>query len=108
MRPVMRHAAFVLAALLAAAAPSFSGAARADGKADQDAVRRAVERGELRPLAEILASLRGRLPGEVLGVEAERRKGQWVYEFRVVDGNGRLYEVYVDGKSGAIDRIKEK
>jgi len=59
-------------------------------------------------LAEILASLRGRLPGEVLGVEAERRKGQWVYEFRVVDGNGRLYEVYVDGKSGAIDRIKEK
>jgi uncharacterized membrane protein YkoI len=44
----------------------------------------------------------------VLGVEAERRKGQWVYEFRVVDGNGRLYEVYVDGKSGAIDRIKEK
>ena len=53
-------------------------------------------------------SIRGRLPGQVAGVEIERKAGRWIYEFRVVDGKGRLFEVYVDARTGEIDRIKEK
>jgi uncharacterized membrane protein YkoI len=75
---------------------------------DLDAVRRAVERGEIRPLADILAAIRGKLPGEVAGVEIEQKNGRWLYEFRVVGSTGRLFEVYVDGRTGEIDRIKEK
>jgi uncharacterized membrane protein YkoI len=75
---------------------------------DHDAVRRAVERGEVRPLAEILERVRDKLPGEVIGVEIERKDGRWLYEFRAVDRRGRLFEVYVDGNSGAIERVKEK
>lgn len=81
---------------------------RAVADSDHDAARGAVERGEIRPLAEILAVVRGRLPGEVVGVEIERKRGRWLYEFRVVDPNGRIYEVYVDGNSGAVERVKEK
>ena len=33
---------------------------------------------------------------------------RWLYELRVTDAKGRLFEVYVDAHSGAIDRIKEK
>jgi uncharacterized membrane protein YkoI len=44
----------------------------------------------------------------VVGVEIEQKKGRWFYEFRVADAKGRLFEVYVDARSGMIDRIKEK
>jgi uncharacterized membrane protein YkoI len=75
---------------------------------DQDAARQAVESGEIRPLADILAAVRGGLPGEVVGVEIESKKGHWIYEFRVLDRNGHLFEVFVDARSGEIDQTKEK
>lgn len=75
---------------------------------DHDAVRQAVERGDIRPLAEILAAVRGQLPGDVVGVEIEQKNGRWLYEFRVVDRRGRLFEVYVDARTARIERIKEK
>lgn len=76
--------------------------------ADHDAVRQAVEGGEIRSLSDILDTVRGKLPGEIAGVEIERKNGRWLYEFRAVDSKGRLFEVYVDAKSGEIERIKEK
>ncbi len=82
--------------------------ARDQDEARRDEVRRAVESGDIHSLADILGSLRGRLPGEVAGVEVERKDGRWRYEFRVVDSQGRLFEVYVDARSGEIERIKEK
>jgi uncharacterized membrane protein YkoI len=74
----------------------------------REEVRRAVETGEIRSLADILNAVRSKLPGDVAGVEVERKDGRWLYEFRVVDGQGRLFDVYVDARSGAIERIKEK
>lgn len=76
--------------------------------ADQDALRRAVQGGEIRPLTDILAILRGKLPGQITGTEVERKSGRWIYEFRVVDDKGRLFEVYVDARTGEIERTKEK
>jgi len=75
---------------------------------DHDDARRAVERGEMRPLAEILARLRGKLPGDILRVEVEHENGEWKYELRTVDAQGRLFEVLVDGRTGEIKRVKEK
>ncbi len=93
-------------ALLAAAAPA--ALARDHDEDERDAVRRAVEAGEIKSLADILAAVRGKLPGEVAGVEIERDDGRWRYEFRVIDDKGRLYEVEIDARSGKIERIKEK
>jgi uncharacterized membrane protein YkoI len=95
----------LLTAALLAAAPT---AGASDDEHDRDAVHRAVEAGEIKSLADILAAVRGKLPGEVAGVEIEREHGRWLYEFRVVDSKGRLYEVYVDARSGTIEKIKEK
>lgn len=75
---------------------------------ERDEMRHAVERGEIRSLADILAALHGKLPGEVAGVEIEHEDGRWLYEFRVVDSKGRLFEVYVDARTATIERIKEK
>jgi len=105
----MRSCSNFAAAFILIGAVVTGGAARADDKGrDQDMTRQAVERGEIRPLADILAAIRNKLPGEVIGVEIERKNGRWLYEFRVSDSKGRLFEVYVDARSGAIDRIKEK
>jgi uncharacterized membrane protein YkoI len=75
---------------------------------DQDAARQAVERGEMRPLADILDEVRGKLPGEIVGVEIESNNGRWFYEFRVLSEKGRQFEVYVDAQSAEIHQIEEK
>jgi len=77
-----------------------AGAAVADD--DSDRAYRALERGEVRPLAEILAAVEERLEGEIVGVEFEREDGRHVYEFEVITPAGRLLEVYVDAATGAI------
>jgi hypothetical protein len=75
---------------------------------DHDAVRAAVEGGEIKPLAQLLDQIKGKLPGEITGVEVERKHGAWLYEFRIIDKQGRLFDVYVDAQSGEIKRTKEK
>ena len=78
------------------------------GESDHDAVLRAVRAGEIRPLTEIMAIVRPQLQGEVIKVEAERKQGVWVYEFRVVDTSGQRSDVYVDGKTARIIQVKRK
>ena len=96
----------LLAGALLASPPA--AVARDHDEHRRDEVRRAVEAGEIKSLAEILKAVRGKLPGEVAGVEIEREHGRWLYEFRIIDSKGRLYEVYIDARSGRIEKIKEK
>jgi uncharacterized membrane protein YkoI len=75
---------------------------RADRERDYDRARRAVEQGEALALAEILGRVRSELGGEVVGVSFERKHGRWVYEFKVIDQAGRLWEVYVDAATAVV------
>ncbi len=98
-------AGFALVIALTALPPA---AARA-GEHEQDEVHRAVQRGDIRALAEILAEIHEQLPGEVAGIEVERENGgRWIYEIRVVDKHGRLFEVKVDARNPAIRHIEQK
>jgi len=72
-----------------------------------DRARRAVERGETLPIAELLERLKTQVTGEVVGVEFERERGKWVYEFKIIDVKGRLLEVYVDGHTGKVLSLEE-
>jgi hypothetical protein len=73
---------------------------QAERERDHDRARRAVERGEALPLADILAR-------EVVGVSFERKKDRWIYEFKVIVAGGRLVEVYVDAASAEILKREE-
>lgn len=66
---------------------------------DQDRARAALERGEIRPLDEVLAALKAARPGEVLKVELKRDDGIWQYEFKVLTPDGRRREVEIDAKT---------
>ncbi|MBK1730963.1 PepSY domain-containing protein [Thiococcus pfennigii] len=95
-----------LLALLLAATTSLAAADRYDDRYDHDRARHALERGEVRPLAEILQRVAARVPGEVVGVELERwgrsDERRWAYELEIIAPNGRLREVYVDAATGEI------
>ncbi|MEY9233740.1 putative membrane protein YkoI [Bradyrhizobium japonicum] len=98
-----RICALILATALVVAgsgAPAFT--------RDHDDALRAVKAGEIRPLADILSAIKEKLPGDVVGVKLEREAGVWMYEFRVIDDKGRLFDIHVDARSGEVERTKEK
>ncbi|MFT4079063.1 PepSY domain-containing protein [Rhodomicrobium sp.] len=95
----------IFATLIAFGAPA-STLAHSDD--DHDAALEAVEKKDILQLADILGAVKDRLPGEVVGIEIERKHGVWYYELRTVDKAGRIFEVYVDAKTAEIARIKEK
>ena len=69
---------------------------------DHEVARRAVERGELLPLAQILAATEREFPGRVLEVELEEDDGRYFYEIEVLLQDGRVIELTYDGKTGKL------
>lgn len=77
---------------------------RSETDVHQDQVLEALQRGEIRPLAEVLAAAEKVMPGQVVGVKVKRKEGRLVYELKILSGRGRLREVYVDATN--LDVIK--
>jgi uncharacterized membrane protein YkoI len=98
----------VLPAALISLATIATTAAREDDRERRDAVRRAVEEGDALPLSQILPKVRGKVAGDITGVEIEHERGRWRYEFRIIGRDGRVLDVHVDARSGEIERIEEK
>lgn len=74
---------------------------------EHEAVRFAVKRGEVMPLARILAIALKEIPGDVVEVELERDDGRIVYEIKVLTDNGRVREVRLDARTGGILDIED-
>ena len=66
---------------------------------EQDRARQALERGEIRPLDQVLRVARERVPGEVVKVELEHEDGRWVYEIKILTEAGKRREVEIDASS---------
>ena len=101
--------ALILACGVAAALPAAAdGAHEREGEHDQDRAFQALQRGEILPLDKLLAGLLASHPGELIGVELERRNDRWIYELRLIDGSGRLIDLDVDARTGAVLRPEEE
>lgn len=74
----------------------------------QDQLRDAVERGEIKPLSDVLRLVKPKLPGEIVGVEAEHKSGGWIYELRILDADGRVFDAHVDAATATVTDIEEK
>lgn len=70
----------------------------------QDDVRTALQRGEIRPLSEIMAVAEKTMPGQIVSVKVKRLSGALVYEFRIIVDGGRLREIYIDAAN--LDVVK--
>jgi uncharacterized membrane protein YkoI len=97
---VMRRRFCLFGFLLAIAAPAIGvGSAHAD---DQDRAREKVQSGEIRPLQDVLRSVRRQVPGRVLGAQLVDFGGSLVYLIRLLTADGRVVEVTADARSGGI------
>jgi len=74
-------------------------------KRNQDCALDAFQSGEVRPLSEVLAAVKARVPGEVIKVELDREDGIWVYEIKVLTASGRRREVEINAKTLEIIKI---
>lgn len=89
-----------------ACAAAVAGTAGADD--DHERARRALERGEVMPLSEVLAALEPRIDGEIVSTEFEREDGAWVYEIKYIDRGGRLVELYVDARTARVLKAEDE
>lgn len=79
---------------------------RADDDEDRAALRDAVRRGEIRPLAEILAQISADYHGEIIEVELDEDDGEWVYEIDLLAPTGDRVEFEFDARSGRLLEIE--
>jgi len=93
----MLNHAFIKASFISALLISTPVAAR-----DLDRLRDAVKRGDVLPLSVLQEKLRASYPGDIIRVELDEDDGRFTYEFKVLQANGRLYEIEMDAKDGAI------
>jgi uncharacterized membrane protein YkoI len=77
-----------------------------DCKHSQDCALDAFKSGQIRPLSEVLAVAREKLPGEVVKIELEREDGVWVYEIKVLTRSGRRREVEINAQTLAVIKIE--
>jgi uncharacterized membrane protein YkoI len=71
-----------------------------------DRLRAAVSRGEALPLSTLQERLSKAFPGQIVGVEVEDKKGRFIYEFKVLQANGRLLEIEMDAASAAVLEVE--
>lgn len=96
---MMRAIVVVIMLGLFAALPASPGAVASE----QDRARGAVEAGEVRPLGDILAGVRGKYPGRVLDADLrEQGRGNWQYDIKILQSDGRVLRVAVDAKTGRV------
>lgn len=78
--------------------------------ASHDRARSAMEAGRIRPLANILAEVRGRYPGRLLDAELGQQgwDGRWQYDIRLLQTNGRVVAVTVDAETGQILDVSDR
>ncbi|WP_375464621.1 PepSY domain-containing protein [uncultured Methylobacterium sp.] len=92
-----RAPAFLALLLLPVLAGALPAPVRADG--DQDRARAALERGEIRPLDEVLRAVRALVPGDVVALDLEREEGRWRYKLKILTPAGKRRAVKVDAAS---------
>lgn len=76
---------------------------RADGLSAARA-RALVERGDILPLEEILKSNEALIDGRIIEIEIEEKRGNYIYEVKVLRPDGRYREIKIDAKTGAVVR----
>jgi uncharacterized membrane protein YkoI len=74
---------------------------------EHDAIRAALQRGEVLPLQRILAIAQEKVAGDVIEVELESKRAALVYEIKVLTQSGRVREVKIDARSGAVLSVED-
>ena len=79
---------------------------------DHDRARRALEAGEILPLATVLQRVEHDHAGKVRAVELDREKdgpsARWIYKIKLLRPGGALVKLKIDGRDGSLISQKGK
>lgn len=105
-------ASVLLAGGGALAAPPLAGKtpdrARIEGKKEeQEIIRAAMKRRELIPLPKAIAIARKLVAGDVIKVDLELKKWGIKYEVKILTPDGRVREVELNARTGALIKIED-
>lgn len=92
----MPHRRLLIAAILCS---GLAGVAPTRADDDADRARTALERGEIRPLDEVLRAARAVVPGDVVAVDLKSDDGRWLYKLRILGPDGKRRSVKVEAKT---------
>lgn len=99
-------AALVCVPLLAPGPTTLAGGDRHDKKArkarEREEVRQALQRGEILPLARILAIAGTHADGDVIEIELERKHARYIYEVKVLTRDGDVRKLKLDARDGRL------
>jgi uncharacterized membrane protein YkoI len=79
-----------------------------DLRRDHDLARQGQLQQAIIPLRTLIAAVRQTIPGDIAGIELERRGGNWLYEIKVISPKGVMIEVHIDARTGAMLPDKDK
>ena len=96
-----------LVMLVALAVPGMGIGFAADNL-DHERARQAVEAGDVLPLRTILERIEREYPGQIMEVELDRERGEWVYEVKLLRKGGALMKLKILARDGTILGFKEK
>jgi uncharacterized membrane protein YkoI len=75
---------------------------------DHDDAYRLQQSGEILPLERILEKARQYHDGKVLEVELEKRRKAFVYEIKILDNEGILWEMKINAMDGTVVSEEEE
>lgn len=73
---------------------------------DHDRARRALERGEILPLTDILERANKEYPGQLIEAELEDEDGRMIYELVIISEEGRVHKLYYNARNGDLLKVK--
>lgn len=76
------------------------------GAEDHEEAFRARQGGSILSLAEVMAMILPKIDGEIIETKFEYEHGIPVYEFKYVNRQGQVRELYADARNGAV--LKDK
>jgi uncharacterized membrane protein YkoI len=95
------------AVLFSLAATDGTAAQRRGRDRDEDVARQALQRGEVLPIARILQLAAQHQPGDVIEVQLDERRGRLEYQLKVLAPSGRVVELALDARTGALLRLED-
>lgn len=73
-----------------------------------ETVRKLKEAGAILPLEQIVQRAQAIKAGEIIETELERRRERYVYEVEILDAGGRVWEIYLDAKTGQLIKVEQE
>ncbi|MBN9602144.1 MAG: PepSY domain-containing protein [Afipia felis] len=105
LRTILKSLALLVTLIMAVMMGASQPVSAADCKRSQDCALDAFKGGEIKPLPDVLAVVREKIPGEVVKVELDREKGVWVYEVKILTPSGKRRKVEIDASTLAIVKM---